>query len=732
MNIYDLISRAQKLREETKIDSVSPDRVGALCEDTLKYINEYQLLASSPALHKIYVSVSAMQSDRSPKSDITGNALKPGQLVVIVPASQSDATAGNVYRYDGPSGNTSAWTFVSKIGAVPADAELNASSANPVQNMVVTAELTGINKDLQGVHQQLDGVEEGTDRCARDIESLRSRTTRLEIEMPNKANQSGKYPEMTAGFANNLVGRGEAVEATINFRASGGKSIEDGAARVKELKGNSVVWNQMSTPRSNQSVYGLTFAPKGSAVIVKGTLDTALEWDQVAITQAMQFKRDGRKYLIDLVGRGLKPFGIMGYGTENNKGFIFSANADGEWVGAIGIHITLGESIDMEANVLVVDLTQMFGQGNEPTSVEEFYSRIPQNVDLYAYNEGEILSTDADGIKSVGFNAWDEQWEQGYYETGRVGTTLLPVSSSNRIRCKNAIKVLPNTQYCLMSDMDYLVLIFCDNDGIVLNEYAYGNGAVFTTPANCGYLHFFTYAQAPNASYSGKICINLSHSGYRNGEYQPYVEFIRNLDTRIKEAFPNGLRSAGNAHDKVYNKNGKGYIEKRIGVVDMGSLEWYAESGRFNSSAIADIGGEIAYRYLNVLCRYTETMSGADKTFFVYENKQVYLYDSAYTNAASLKAALKGVPLYYELAEPEVIEYDEPFNLDYEVWDFGTEQMLASRPSAPIKASIVYGFNAVDSVRTAQLEIAELKTQIAQMQASMASMITQNVNVTTE
>ena len=151
MNIYDLISRAQKLRQETKLDSVSPDRVGALCEDTLKYINEFQLLASSPSLHKIYASVSAMQADKSPKSDLTGKALKPGQLVVIVPANQSDATAGDVYRYDGPSGNTSAWTFVSKIGAVPADAELNATSANPVQNKVVTEKLTELSAETMRV-----------------------------------------------------------------------------------------------------------------------------------------------------------------------------------------------------------------------------------------------------------------------------------------------------------------------------------------------------------------------------------------------------------------------------------------------------------------------------------------------------------------------------------------------------------------------------------------------------
>lgn len=148
MNIYDILNRARSLKEEYRLDSVTPERLGALHEDTLKYINEYQLLASSPSLHKIYASVSAMQSDNSPKSDLTGKPLKPGQLVVIVPANQSDATAGDVYRYDGPSGNTSAWTFVSKIGGVPADAELSATSTNPPQNKVVTEKLTELESEM--------------------------------------------------------------------------------------------------------------------------------------------------------------------------------------------------------------------------------------------------------------------------------------------------------------------------------------------------------------------------------------------------------------------------------------------------------------------------------------------------------------------------------------------------------------------------------------------------------
>ena len=157
MNIYEIIAKAQALKDEKKIDSVSPSRVGALIEDTLKYINEYQLLSSSPTIHKTYASVSAMQADAAPVSDLTGKAMKKGQLVVIVPTDSSDTTAGDVYRYDGPSGNTSAWTFISKIGGIPADAQLSATSTNPVQNAAVTAKLT----ELEGYYESVFALTAG-------------------------------------------------------------------------------------------------------------------------------------------------------------------------------------------------------------------------------------------------------------------------------------------------------------------------------------------------------------------------------------------------------------------------------------------------------------------------------------------------------------------------------------------------------------------------------------------
>lgn len=114
--IYDIMARAEALKNETRLNSISPERVGSILEDTLKFINEYQLLASALVICKVYTSVSAMQSDAAPVSDLTGRDLVKGQLVVISPDSASDTTSGDVYRYDGIIDGVSQWTYVSKIG----------------------------------------------------------------------------------------------------------------------------------------------------------------------------------------------------------------------------------------------------------------------------------------------------------------------------------------------------------------------------------------------------------------------------------------------------------------------------------------------------------------------------------------------------------------------------------------------------------------------------------------
>ena len=133
--LNEIIARAEALRKESYVNSIDPERVGSIMSDTLKYLNEFQLQSGSMGLDKIYTSISAMNSDNAPVSDLTGKPLKGGQLAVIVAGSASEDN-GKVYRFDNPG-----WTYISTIGNLnivqeTGDSETAVMSQKAVTNLI--------------------------------------------------------------------------------------------------------------------------------------------------------------------------------------------------------------------------------------------------------------------------------------------------------------------------------------------------------------------------------------------------------------------------------------------------------------------------------------------------------------------------------------------------------------------------------------------------------------------
>ena len=117
--IINIMNRARALRQETALNSITPERAGGIMYDTLDYINQEQLQAASPlVISKIYDSVASMEADDEPVSDLTGKALKPGQVVVIVTGDPDDPDDSVIYRYNGTEEGVSSWTAVGKLGGV--------------------------------------------------------------------------------------------------------------------------------------------------------------------------------------------------------------------------------------------------------------------------------------------------------------------------------------------------------------------------------------------------------------------------------------------------------------------------------------------------------------------------------------------------------------------------------------------------------------------------------------
>lgn len=114
------MTRAQSLRQETALNSITPERAGSIMYDTAALLNQQQLQGTNPLLiSKIYASIDAMEADDNPVSDITGEALRPGQIVVISSAQPDEPDEGLVYRFNGIVEEVSSWTCVGKIGSDP-------------------------------------------------------------------------------------------------------------------------------------------------------------------------------------------------------------------------------------------------------------------------------------------------------------------------------------------------------------------------------------------------------------------------------------------------------------------------------------------------------------------------------------------------------------------------------------------------------------------------------------
>lgn len=616
------------------------------------------------------------------------------------------------------------------------DPALSTTSENPVQNKVITEELNKkVNKtDIATINGQplTEGgniVIEGGGGSYDDTElkeqvadladavTLQSTKTSLnEAEIgqlkASKADKEGYYSSLVAGAAENLINTsGDGVVRELTYDTAGGTAdIGTGTAIIKRMRGKSLVWNQLlaGTPSDYAKQF---FSPKGDNLTLEVIALPESIW--AAFTNTKIRCVAGHKYAVlfkvlsgDYSETNTRVI-INDYTIYPNTEVIVSFTQTAEATPSL----RTAECLGMVFRIQVFDLTQMFGAGNEPATIEEFKRLFPR--DDYAYNSGEVIHFNGRRLLTTGFNQWDEQWELG----GVSGDTGEKYDSSTRIRTRNYIPIVGGATYhihigSLANGATAGTMCWYDAGHKFIEGVPIYAHKEYTAPASARYclIGFYT---SYGTTYNNDICINLSWSGYRNGEYEPYEEHILELPYGV---YGDGLKSAGTAYDEVTEER---YV-KRIGVVDMGTLNWTkASSGSVFYTTINDLKwvteSKLGFsgNYSKMLCsKYvpigTQSLSSAletDKSLSSnsIQEKRVQISDTSYTDAASFKAAMSGVMLYYELAEPIVTEFETPLNLGYYVNDFGTEMILPENGIAPFTApavfDILYAMNAVDTLR---------------------------------
>ena len=547
-------------------------------------------------------------------------------------------------------------TLIEIVDAIEEGAESTTQAIERIDNDIMRIDFKLVaNREEAGT--QFAKVNTRIDENTQAIETLTSEIK----EFPE-----GYYPNMSVGFADNLVGRGDVKEADFTFRASAAHyNIADDTSRVKRIKGNSVVWNQLVGKLNVTNSSGLTFSFNEDTNIL--TIDGVATSNWISSILSSHSDTSSHKIFLCVAKVGGAYTPIEG-GTRKLWMYNGSVGGNGNAIEGTGMiyvadgHINLGVVCNVgdvfencQIRVTKNDLTQMFTSGNEPTTVEDFYARIPSGIDINAYNEGEIIPMRTKAIRTIGFNQWDEQWVVGYLDY-RDGS-LIKIASGSTIASKNFIPVLPDTDY-YFRPVTMPRLVFYDKDKNFIKGIVSNSNGVQHTPANCHYIRFsvsYTYGNV----YKNDICINLSHSGWRNGQYAPYTPFTRELSI-IKKYFPNGMRSAGNAFDSIEWDSS---IQKWIAVQRVG-VRTYEEGDDTNTAVITD-----------------------------------------------------GANTHYALAEPIVTEIEEEnINFDYYVEDFGTEEALSDVPSASFRADVVYTPNAVDDIRALLKRVKNLEDSVHNIQ----------------
>lgn len=297
--------------------------------------------------------------------------------------------------------------------------------------------------------------------------------------------------------------------------------------------------------------------------------------------------------------------------------------------------------------VFTINLTAMFGAGNEPT--------VATCDKIFADYFNATQSAVTGRVKSVGKNLFDGVWVQGYYyvPTGSLvgaadfcySPTYLSVVAGSYTMGSGGVRLANWTD-----------MIFYDSNKQYISGFHQSENSTFTAPANARY-----------ARISGYVINNLNiitfqlELGSVATVYEPYKSTERYCLPLPLYRVPNGVRDTieGGKHYQRMQKytlvagdmtglstyEGVDYVSVATSIF-AGSVDW---SGNVVTGKL--IVGSLAER-ANVPGQYS---SG---NFFVATATSLLIAFpiGTYANLAAAQAALAGTVIYYQLATPIVTD----------------------------------------------------------------------------
>ena len=242
-----------------------------------------------------------------------------------------------------------------------------------------------------------------------------------------------------------------------------------------------------------------------------------------------------------------------------------------------------------------------------------------------------ISGRDSVTVTRTGVNIWDEEWESGYYlnESGELHPTTNAFVSKNYIHC------FPSTSYYFKNVHN---VCFYDESKNFINRVFEGT-SVATTPSNA---HYMKFDRRDSSTYSHDISINYpsTDTDYHAGHVQT-VEI------------PLGQTVYGGTLEVTH-----GLLTVDRALVDLGTLGWFYDSTNSTFTSTEIKGNRSGTPFVSSIYLDAGAVSISVVTDMqgILRSNALYLKNSSYTDAATFKAAMSGVQLCYELAQPVTVQ----------------------------------------------------------------------------
>lgn len=447
-------------------------------------------------------------------------------------------------------------------------------------------------------------------------------------------------------------------------------TLVDGLAKIKSIKGNTLIWNQLIQNGNFETAIGWAISGRGTMTVSNNVATITPNRSGLIVTGPVISITQGHKYLLSVevkadstsvwLGMQYNDIHVRLYSNGTNQwqritSIISNFVNDSMSAPVFGDGRPSGWTASQIRNFMFIDLTDIFGAGNEPTTVEEFTSLFP--LPYYEFNQGTLIPFNGTGIKTTGknlLNARATQTTNGITFTNDNGViTINGTATANAYFVTNI--GLPNGSYFIGAFNDEInnyVHVAVQNKSGAYPLDATLSSKNRTLSLNNDIDNFIIWVNSGTTlnNFVLKPMISFDSPEY----FEPYTETTTDLP--ISTYFPTGMKSAGSVYDELTPMK----AITRIGAVDLGTLDWYVSNGTMYAnlpdaylpSTGATVANAICPKYTTAPLNYVIAKS-QDKILALNNGQpRVNVYDSAYTDATAFKTAMSGVYLFYELATP--------------------------------------------------------------------------------